>query len=574
MPRLLLTAALLLPMLAAGPVQAQRSARVPTEGPFRALVVFVRFQDDTATGGCPPAWQQWRDPDALPAVAPYLLAPAPVSPFADSSLTEYFYQQSRGRFVLYGDVHPRMVVTDQPEAAYGIRNAGSTQALGRLSQELLDKLDPDVDFRRYDANGDGYVDHVFFILRRNQQPITWSGYSILGTRSQLERTYDGLRFDPDLSGSYSRYGWSGNIIPQLNLVRLMAHEFGHDLWTPSLLGSAHIQPIRGRHGVPEGQTDRIGYALMVGAGGGTDIRGDLTVSAWERDLLGWIDCSPLTADTTVVLHDLYTAHGCRTVAMPAVARFRARTAYLTNRQRLGFFDRLRADDCTTPPNEHGLKDTGLLVTIVEHQPNGRGRFAVLPADNTLALSTGAAAYDGDLFGPGAATQLTPWTRPTISGYAAYPAGFTLTDAHWQALDPIRERRDRTVVVDYVADFRRRPTIREDSWIGPETAGQVIPGPVVVTNGSTLDVDLGPGRALTLAARLRVQEGTAAIGGAGQTITLSQGALVDGGGTLVVRTGTTLRLGSGHLITVLHGGRLHLESGAVLVYEGLGRVEGR
>ncbi|ARA93460.1 hypothetical protein AWN76_010025 [Rhodothermaceae bacterium RA] len=560
--------------LAAGPATAQPGARVPTEGPFRALVVFVRFQDDTSAEGCAPAWQQWPDPDALPAVAPHLLAADPSPPFADSSLTAYFYRQSQGRFVLYGDVFPRVVVTRHPEATYGIRDARSAQALGRLSREVLDAIDPEVDFRRYDANRDGYVDHVFVILRRNRQPISWSGYSILGTTGTFDRTYDGLRVDPDLSGSYSRYGWSGNIFPQRNLVRLMAHEFGHDLWTPARLGGAHIQPIRGRFGVPEGHSDRIGYALMVGAGGGTDIRGDLTISAWERDLLGWIACPPLTADTTVVLHDLYTTGACRTVALPVPAGQPPRTLYLANRQRIGFFDRLRVNECTAPPNAHGLKTTGLLVTVVEHREGGRGRMAVLPADGTLALSLEAAAYDGDLFGPGSAVQLTPWTRPAIGGYAAYPPGFSLGPGPWPALVHIRPAGDRGLAIDYVADYRRRPIIREDAWIGPETAGQVIPGSVQVVNGRTLDVDLSAGRTLTLAAPLRVADGRAVVGGPGQTLVLERGAEVGGAGTLVVRAGTTLRLGAGQLLIARHGGHVQLEPGAVLVYEGVARVRAR
>jgi len=47
---------------------ASETPVVPTVGTFRALVVFVRFYDDTDdwTGSCWPNLSQWADPDQLP----------------------------------------------------------------------------------------------------------------------------------------------------------------------------------------------------------------------------------------------------------------------------------------------------------------------------------------------------------------------------------------------------------------------------------------------------------------------------------------------------------------------------
>ena len=141
--------------------------RVPTTGWFGALVVFVRFRDDTAVWsgslGCTPASQAWAHPDAaLPDFAWNLLASSPTPPFPEYSLTDYFYQQSQGRFTLYCDVYPRVVVTDKDEAGYrrGPRSAVLKQAT--LTKEILDRIDADrtFDLGRYDANDDGFIDHV------------------------------------------------------------------------------------------------------------------------------------------------------------------------------------------------------------------------------------------------------------------------------------------------------------------------------------------------------------------------------------------------------------------------------
>jgi hypothetical protein len=44
--------------------------------------------------------------------------------------------------------------------------------------------------------------------------------------------------------------------------------------------------------------------------------------------------------------------------------------------------------------------------------------------------------------------------------------------------------------DYVADFRTRPVIRVDSWIGAETSGSTFAADLVVAAGATLTITAG------------------------------------------------------------------------------------
>ena len=273
---------------------------------------------------------------------------------------------------------------------------------------------------------------------------------------------------------------------------------------------------------------------MAGAGGGRDALGDQTISAFERDLLGWIDCrEPAASTTAVVLGDLYTTGDC--IRMATGDRRRPWTLYLTNRQRIGPFDRYRTGGWEGQYEMGLLRSTGLLAGLASGV-----RYDVIPADNSLELSIYNSPYNGDLFRPG--DQLTPWSRPNINGFNRYPAGF---QPYWHAVDNIRhaERDSLTLVFDYRQDFRRSPVIRRDSWIGAETEGQRLTGRARVKSGSlTIETHV------QLAGRLVVENGA--------TLAISEA------GRLVVEDASTLILHMGSRLVV--DGSLHVD-GVLLPY---------
>lgn len=509
--------------------------RTPTSGSYRAVVVFVRFQDDTQVfPGVTRAQEEWALPDQLPAFSGHLLADSPVPPFPEQSLTAYFYQQSQGRFTLYGDIYPRVLVSEHAEEAYRQNDKGKLD-LGHLSEEILTRLqdDPAFDLGQYDANGDGYLDQIFIVVRKlNRLALHGAGVSYLGY--DVENPTFGndpqhlLRVKAAFSGVYLDYSSAGIIFPDLDLVRLMAHEFAHN-WGRFKTG--HLVPMLGGHTAPANGWNRIGYALMAGHGG-KDTRGDMTLSAYERDDLrdGWITCHRLATDTTVVITDLYTdpSANCYTLLIPFGRD--PKILYLSNRQRIGFFDRLQRNDATA--SDHGLMTTGLLPMLTY-----QGRTSVLAADNTLDLSAETRAYQGDLYGPETKTQLTPWTRPNINGYATtYPADFVARASHFKAIDEIRytDGPNGEMTFRYVRDFRRRPVIRADSWIGPETAGYTFTDTVVVTGGSTLTLET----ALTFTGTVRVEKGCSLVIEDGATVYFAPGSvLILGPRTQLVVRGT-------------------------------------
>ncbi|MEZ4700756.1 MAG: hypothetical protein R2834_10535 [Rhodothermales bacterium] len=512
----------------------------PLADTLHALIVFTRFQDDIDPGNPGLDARGWPLEASLPAFARTLLAPSPNPPYADSTLTAYFHRQSRGLFVLYGEPYDSVLVTDHPEARYHAPEGG----YGDLTVELLTRMDRyGFDFSRYDRNGDGAIDHLFIVIRgdtqRDAKRFVWTGASCLDGRCAGAYTQrvalpplelDGKRVDWNTSGSFIMHRTPGNIIPQMYHVRLMAHELGHDLWAPFYV---HI-PAFSQNDVPASSNrsnrgDCVGYVLMAGSGGAMDCGGHQIISAFERDLLGWIDCATLAEDRAgVPLGDLYTTGACYRVDLGD-----ERTLFLTNHQRVGVFDRYRRGGDRGQFEMGLLRTTGLLATL-----GYRNRMDVLPADNTLDLDTENRTYTGDLFGPDTQRQLTPWTRPNSNGYNRYPGGPPL---RWAAIDDIRvEPGDgATMRFDFVADARIHPVIRSASWMGRESRGLAIPGGMEIRDGATLHL--------------------------ATDITVA--------GDLDIGPGSTLHVAPEGVLRIPEDGRLHLSPGSAIVLEGEIRLDG-
>jgi hypothetical protein len=523
---------------------------VPSAGYVRTVIVFVRFADDTGeASGVHTGLGAWRSPNRLPDFAPRLLSATPVPPFKEQTLTDYFYQQSQGRFVLYGDAYPE-VVTVQSESEY-VPDLPGCLDLHRLTGDVLHAVnsDPNFDLAKYDADEDGFLDYVYIIVRKVESANFFhgaAGYSQLrytSPRAEFGQSRSDLKRVRTASGSYVRFDAPGHVLPELDLVRTMAHELGHNLWAD--LSTEHHRPLIDPDGVPASEPHKIGYALMVGALNdraeqALDVRGDYTIAAFERESMngGWIECNLLEESRSdILINDLYTgqAENCYKLIVPNRAGA-DRTIYLSNRQRIGFFDRLHRDD-SIPSYTGGLRTTGLLVTATQTAPFYPGvRFAVVAADNTLALNDSAYSYQGDLFSPSTSVQLTPWTRPNIAAFTSFPDNLRIAESHFQAIDRIRETGgpNGAMTFDYVRDFRTRPVIREDSWMGRETDGHTFTADVAVTDSATLTIESN----VKIASSLTI--------GAGSTVVVTGSLALTRSSLLRMMAGSCLR-GPGYLM---------------------------
>ncbi len=465
-----------------------RTPKAATTGQTKVLIVFVKFADDRDLGDICIEQRQWPlfdDPTRLPFYANDLISPTPKPKAGDFGITHYFDKMSNGKFKLFGDVYPKVVTSELPRSAY-LRIAKS--GYGFLAQEILRKIDRDVDFAQFDTNPcDGIMDQVVFIIRRDPS-ASFTGVASLNGADAVygnpkERiVLDGVTFDWESSGSFLIHSRPGNILPPVYMTRLLAHEYGHHLWNENGHFRGHLQPIR-NNDTPANGTDRLGYVLMAGRGGGRDTRGDYLISSHERDLLGWIN--PIQADTSRIsnyrLGDYYSTSDVIKVPL-GNDRAGEYFLYLDNRQRVGPYDQELVYESSQCPSKYELeylRTTGVLASLV-HRSSRQSRIDILASDNELELSNTNSDYDGDLYGRKGQRQLTPFTKPALQP----PTG----KRSWLAIDRIYESSGSGISFDIVPDFRQRPIIREDSWLTESLDFLIFDRPLLLTNKAVFHIE--------------------------------------------------------------------------------------
>ncbi len=545
---------------------------IPLTGEFRALIVYVQFRDDTSSSDCARGHLEWPVGDPTPASAPHILSPTPAPPFPDSSLTAFYYEQSNQNFVLYGDTVSYVSQFDEADYYVG-RIDLDKQMLGREAfEELYDGGNGRIDFGDYDANGDGYLDHVFFVVRQTQCMIyvQSSGNCVSGVSatyfSESTSTKYGVKVDSGLSGSWNSYGV---IDPVRDQVILFAHEFGHDIWPEFRSGTVHLPPITGNRvpyipppGEDESYADIMSYqALMIGSPLDHIVGNRSVISMAERNLQtlrlntpsttdDWITCIDLMDGTTYQVRDSYTTSDCFRLELDTGAR--VDEIYISNVQRKQFYGEahlpnvrvaMGCNDCT--PIDWGLETTGLLIERLQRNPTPsfQPNRDILPSDNGLEdwgsceikIDQGRRAdelFGGDLWRAGIDKQLTPWTRPNIYGYTfesdVLAAGL-YASAGRPAIDNIRPTGVDSTKIKFTfrENFHLRPSIpiREDSWMGP------------VNN--------------TLAFKeVRVMAGATLTIESGADLTFTGNLIADDGSAIVVQPGVTLRFAPGKQLVAL------------------------
>lgn len=257
----------------------------PHSGSPKALVILVEFSGTPFQSGEKAKnvfehFLKGKTEDALPdGYEAYTGSYAKANLRNNGSVSDYFYVMSKGTYTPQFDVVGPYKL-NHPSLYYGQGDKDNTQA---LVSDACKAADGDVDFSRYDADGDGMVDLVYIIYAGYPASMSGNPNDIWPKSGTGDfGTYDGKKV--------SRFGIHAelNFGRELNQkngfllsgIGLFCHEFSHTLGLPDLYPTVDASKVDNQN--PE-MWDLMDGGEYTYNGGYCPT----PYSPWEMDVMGW-----------------------------------------------------------------------------------------------------------------------------------------------------------------------------------------------------------------------------------------------------------------------------------------------
>lgn len=248
----------------------EKAAAFPNHGTVTGLLLLVEFQDLEFTIANPKETFEAR---------------LNTENFQDDqcygSVYDYFNSQSHGKFNMKFDVFGPVKVKGNMVAYGGNSAMGSDKDVPRMIKEACEALDDEIDFTKYDTDGDGVLDLVFAVyaghgeaqgapantIWPHKYDVRYGGYNV-----QL----DGITIGPyacscELSGAYGS---------NIDGIGTICHEFSH------CLGLADVYDTDGTAG---GSGWGLGdFCIMDSGSYNDDSFTPCGYTAFEKMSLGWL----------------------------------------------------------------------------------------------------------------------------------------------------------------------------------------------------------------------------------------------------------------------------------------------
>ncbi len=365
-----------------------------TSGVARAIVLLIDFQDvsgDSSHDG------------------PYFNGIFNGEGPTAGSLRSYYQEVSFGSLTVNATIIPTWWRSSRTMAYYGADSAnGVDDANGpvyRLVVEAVQAADPTTDFRPFDTDSDGVVDHVIVVHAGAGQENTPGNTDLVWSHRWAV-----LDADPLTPGSQSLrpdgvqvYGYI--MVSEFSPIGVVTHEFGHDLGLPDLYDTD-----RSSEGV--GVWDLMGGGSWNGFPPGSS---PAHPNAWSRLRLGWANVLDVTTALVGTSVPAVEASG-------DVYRLRVRTTSLgdeyfliENRQPTGF--------------DAALPGFGLLIWHVDDTVAGNDNDAHRLVDLEEADETTSGDRPLDASDPwrDTTTGFGPDTVPNSHAYDGSETGWRVRD---------------------------------------------------------------------------------------------------------------------------------------------------
>ncbi len=202
---------------------------------------------------------------------------------ATGSVRDFFHDNSSGQFTPVFDVFGPVTVSNN-QAYYGGSDPNGGEEKGyEAFYEACQKLDGEIDFSRYDSDGDGAVDAILFYFAGHNQaegggadtiwPHEWSFRYVYGNTRRMDGKY------LDVYSCASEYrGSSGTTLCGIGTA---THEFCHAMGLPDTYDTDY--EVNGQAGA------LYGFSTMCSGCYNNDSRTPASLNCIERNMLGWMD---------------------------------------------------------------------------------------------------------------------------------------------------------------------------------------------------------------------------------------------------------------------------------------------
>ncbi len=355
------------------------------------------------------------------------------------SVRDYYYDNSMGQF------DPDFDIVGPVNLNYSCYE-GNDKAR-EIFKAALDSVDEQVDFTQYDADNDGEIDMVFFMVAGysssysgNNSGYLWPHMSYLidwwsGWPPQ-PYVYDGKNMGTYAS-SCEIYGWESQGTTMPNAIGTICHEFGHVLGLPDLYDTDYANS--------GGESNHPGeWDVMAGGSGNNYGRTPVGYSLWERVELGFADSPTELSYGNMTLEAVSVSNTGYMMQSPNEDEY----FLFENRQPFKW--------------DAALPGHGLVITRVDYsnqQPWWNNEVNCNPAHNYYELirASGNSAAGVPFPGKNNVTYINSSSDPSLVTWAGDPCQFALINISEENNIITFDVVDDVPPLTLVEDFEQMPT---------------------------------------------------------------------------------------------------------------------
>ena len=374
----------------------QRETVVPTTGEVHVPVILVQYADvKFATENVEVLFDNQFNADDYKDGGGY------------GSVKEYFEDQSEGQFIPKFDIAGPYTLSKKREYYGGNNGDVIDPNAHEMITEACRLADADMDFSKYDNNGDGYVDFLYVIYAgygesANSSVLT---YTVWPHKSHIQPLpLDGVQVSL-YACSNELDGYEGAVVDGIGTV---CHEFSHCLGLPDFYATNYAS---GAFGMDK-------WSVMHSGNYNNNGCNPCGYTGYEKDFLGWKKLTVLNEPTDIILKPLSEGGEAYKIVNDA----NPNEYYIIENHKKSKWDaHIPAEGMLVIHVDYS--ESAWQNNIVNNEPSHQ-RMTIIPADNKLSSSS----LSGDVY-PGTSknTELTATSKPAAEVYVGEFMGKDLTN---------------------------------------------------------------------------------------------------------------------------------------------------